>query len=338
MADKAASACAQPRVSIIIPCLNGERYLAEALSSALAQTHDNVEVVFIDDGSTDGSLAIARGFPQVTVLSQPNAGISVARNAGMDASEGEYVLFLDADDRLARGAVRDHLAGFAAAPDAAMVYGAARIIDAAGGVIEQQPASTGYMRREEMLVRDTPLPSQCMYRRDAVTAAGRFVPGLRMVEDYDLQFRIVGDVGLYGHGRLVCDYRRHPEQETPRLAENLVRILETVDKYLPDVTDPAKRTALRRTARDTWIAFYGQYIPFEVVKSLRGGRWRRAATATGVYLRFLPGTAVASFRNLKGRLACRSAARAGTRSGGSAVRGAGLPGRGRVSYDFRTPV
>lgn len=296
MTDRTVDKRAQPRVSIIIPCLNGERYLAESLESALAQTHGAVEVVFIDDGSTDGSLAIARGFPQVTVLSQPNAGISVARNAGMDASESEYVLFLDADDRLAPDAVRDHLAGFAAAPDAAMVYGAARIIDVAGEVVEQQPASIGYMHREEMLVRDTPLPSQCMYRRDAVTVAGRFKPGLRMVEDYDLQFRIVGAAGLYGHGQVVCDYRRHPEQETSRLAENLSRILETVDKYLPDVADPAKRAALRRQARDTWIGFYGQYIPFEVAKSLRAGRWKRAAYATGVYLRFLPGSAAATIR------------------------------------------
>jgi glycosyltransferase involved in cell wall biosynthesis len=305
MTDRTAEERAQPRVSIIIPCLNGERYLAESLESALAQTHGAVEVVFIDDGSADGSLAIARGFPQVTVLSQPNAGISVARNAGMDASESEFVLFLDADDRLAPDAVRNHLAGFAAAPDAAMVYGAARIIDVAGETIEQQPASTGYMRREEMLVGVTPIPSQCMYRRDAVTAAGRFTPGLRMVEDYDLQLRIVGDAGLYGHGRVVCDYRRHPEQETSRLAENLARILETVDKYLPDVPDPAKRAALRREARDTWIGFYGQYIPFEVAKSLRAGRWKRAAYATGVYLRFLPGTAAATLRLAASRLGRR---------------------------------
>jgi len=307
MTDRTADERASARVSIIIPCLNGERYLAEALSSALGQTHDNVEVVFIDDGSTDGSLAIARGFAQVTVLSQPNAGVSVARNAGLDVSDGDYVLFLDADDRLAPDAVRDHLDGFAAAPDAAMVYGAARIIDAAGETIGEPPASSGYMRRAEMLFSVTPFPSQCLFRREAVTAAGRFTPGLTMVEDYDLQLRVVGEVGLYGHGRTVCDYRRHPEQETTKLAENLVAMLKTIDKFLPAFDDPAERAALRRKARDTWIGFYGQYIPFEVAKCLRAGRWKRAVGAVGVYMRFLPGTAVASWRNLAARMGRRAA-------------------------------
>lgn len=306
MTEMAVDQGPQPRVSIIIPCLNGERFLAEAISSALAQSHENVEVIYVDDGSTDRSLEIARSFAQVTVLSQANAGISVARNAGLDVCDGAFVVFLDADDRMATDAVRDHLEAFAGQPAAPMVYGASRIIDEQGEVIEQIPVATGYMTRDEILVSLTPNTSQSMFRRDAVEAAGRFTPGVILVEDFDLYLRISRDAGLYCHGRLVADYRRHPDQVTRRLADNLVCILEAIDRFLPSVDDRARRAALRKTARATWIGFFGQYIPFEVAKSLRARAWRRAARATAIYARFLPGTAVGSIRYLAARVGRRA--------------------------------
>lgn len=94
-------------VSILIPCYNAEAFLPEALESALAQTYEKVEVVVVDDGSSDGSLAVARSFEGrgVKVLSQVNAGASAARNAAFRASSGEFIQFLDADDRLDQGKI-----------------------------------------------------------------------------------------------------------------------------------------------------------------------------------------------------------------------------------------
>lgn len=88
----------QPRVSVVIPVWNGERYLAEALRSVMAQTFRSFEVLVIDDGSTDGSVAIARQF-DVHPISQENAGTSAARNHGIELARGEFVAFLDQDDR-----------------------------------------------------------------------------------------------------------------------------------------------------------------------------------------------------------------------------------------------
>jgi len=89
-----------PLVSIIIPAYNSEKYLADCIRSAIAQTWQNKEIIVVDDGSTDNSLHIARGFEadQVMVLAQENAGASAARNAGLRAAQGEYIQFLDADD------------------------------------------------------------------------------------------------------------------------------------------------------------------------------------------------------------------------------------------------
>ncbi len=91
-----------PLVSIIIPCYNSAPWLAQTLESALAQTWPDKEVIFVNDGSTDHSLAIARSFESrgVRVLRQSNRGAAAARNAGLAAARGDYLQFLDADDLL----------------------------------------------------------------------------------------------------------------------------------------------------------------------------------------------------------------------------------------------
>ena len=90
-------------VSVIIPCYNSARYLAETIESVLAQTYPRVEIILIDDGSSDETANIAQGYP-LNYVYQTNRGISAARNTGVLHSQGKYVLFLDHDDRLCRGA------------------------------------------------------------------------------------------------------------------------------------------------------------------------------------------------------------------------------------------
>lgn len=92
-----------PDVSIIIPCYNAERWVAATIESALRQTWPDKEIIVINDGSKDRSLAVARQFEAqgVRVIDQVNAGASAARNAGLHAARGTYVQFLDADDLLA---------------------------------------------------------------------------------------------------------------------------------------------------------------------------------------------------------------------------------------------
>jgi glycosyltransferase involved in cell wall biosynthesis len=92
-----------PLVSILIPCYNAEQWLTAALESALNQTWQHTEIIFVDDGSTDASLAIAQSFqsPKLKVISQPNRGASTARNAALRHAQGDFIQYLDADDLLA---------------------------------------------------------------------------------------------------------------------------------------------------------------------------------------------------------------------------------------------
>jgi glycosyltransferase involved in cell wall biosynthesis len=99
------AAASTPLVSVVIPVFNVERYLAECLDSALGQTLENIEVICVDDGSSDASLQILEEYKQrdarVTVVSQPNHGQSAARNRGLDLARGRYLYFLDSDDTIA---------------------------------------------------------------------------------------------------------------------------------------------------------------------------------------------------------------------------------------------
>jgi glycosyltransferase involved in cell wall biosynthesis len=107
-----------PLVSILIPCYNAAPWLAETIRSALAQTWPRTEIIVVDDGSRDDSLAIARGFESrgVKVIAQPNRGASAARNAAFAASRGEWVQFIDADDLISPEKIAAQLATLAGRP------------------------------------------------------------------------------------------------------------------------------------------------------------------------------------------------------------------------------
>ena len=112
------------RVSVIIPVYNGERYLGEALESVVGQTLRPSEVIVVNDGSTDGSGAVAAGYdPLVRCLRQEHGGIGAARNRGAQAANGDYLAFLDADDLWEREKLALQLAEFRKEPRTDAVFG-----------------------------------------------------------------------------------------------------------------------------------------------------------------------------------------------------------------------
>src|SRR5262245_20179101 len=110
-------------VSVVIPCYNAGRFLKETLESILAQTRPALEVIVVDDGSTDDSAAVAGAFgPPVRVLRQSNQGESVARNRGLDEARGDWVAFLDADDVWAPDKLERQLAAVEGSPGVACCH------------------------------------------------------------------------------------------------------------------------------------------------------------------------------------------------------------------------
>ncbi len=130
-------------VSILIPCYNASRWLAATLESALAQTHPHTEIIFVDDGSTDDSLAVARTFEPrgVRVVTQPNSGASAARNHALRLARGDFIQFLDADDLLAPDKIALQFARLFASPPGSIAAGP-------WGRFEHDPAHAAFVPEE----------------------------------------------------------------------------------------------------------------------------------------------------------------------------------------------
>lgn len=114
----------KPLISVIIPVYNGEQYLAEAIESVLAQTLRPIEVIVVDDGSTDGSAEVAKNFQsKIKYFYQRHSGASAARNRGADLSKGKYLAFLDSDDIWEVNKLADQMKAFYDDPDLDIVFG-----------------------------------------------------------------------------------------------------------------------------------------------------------------------------------------------------------------------
>jgi glycosyltransferase involved in cell wall biosynthesis len=126
-------------VSIIVACHNHGRFVGEAIESALTQIGVTVEVIVVDDGSTDDTCQVVARHAPARYVKQSQSGPSVARNRGLQESEGDFDVFLDADDRLVPGALESSLAALRSHPDCAFAFGRHRYVDADGRAISTPP-------------------------------------------------------------------------------------------------------------------------------------------------------------------------------------------------------
>src|SRR5262245_3615788 len=97
-------------VSILIPCFNAARFVAKTIESALDQTHKNIEIIVVDDGSTDNSAEVVANYGSVQLLRQKNAGVTCARNVALRRSRGDFIQYLDADDLISPDKIERQLA------------------------------------------------------------------------------------------------------------------------------------------------------------------------------------------------------------------------------------
>jgi len=202
-----------PLISVVIPVFNGAAFLAETLANVFAQGHRPIEVIVVDDGSTDDSLAIARSWtPAPCTLHQANAGPSAARNRGIEAAEGAYVAFLDADDLWPVGRLARHLRLLQERADLDFVLGhvEVRFLASAG---EGARRFGGADERLAMF-----LFGAGMFRRSLFARAGLLSEDLRDSEDFDwfMRAREAGASWLL-EDEVALFYRRHGGNLTERL-------------------------------------------------------------------------------------------------------------------------
>jgi len=178
-----------PLVSVIIPVYNYARYLAEAVESVLSQTYKQLEVIVVDDGSTDESGEVARSFADrgVRYCHQVNAGIGPARNTGVEVAQGDFIAFLDADDRWPVTKIERQLRAFESDPTLDMVFGQA-------AQLQNGPEWESGIKNQELGVASMVpgmVAGTMLIKRDAFSRVGKFQGDLKVGEFIDWYARAV---------------------------------------------------------------------------------------------------------------------------------------------------
>ena len=247
----------KPVISIIIPTFNRARYVAQAVESVFAQTFTDLEVIVIDDGSTDGTrkrLASFSDSPRFQYVYQANAGRSAARNRGIAKARGEFLLFLDSDDWLLPNALADLLQLAASHPSARMIGGQTQFVDKQGRqfaslspTLEEGMAYPGLINERFFL-----LPGAFVVRKAGLEKIGLFDSQVEPCEDYDFALRValLGEVACADVP--VVQHRMHGSNTAStaiflggiRVAQKHLNLLVDADELPPGV---------RRRSRALWM-------------------------------------------------------------------------------------
>jgi len=278
-------------VSIVIPCFNQGRFLGEAIDSAFRQTYRDVEVIVVNDGSRDDTRSVACARADVWYIEQRNQGTAVARNRGLADSRGEYVIFLDADDRLLPHAVTLGIQSLAAHSDWGFVTGHVRLISengtSAGVPPQEHPDREPYLA----LLRSNYIwtPGVVLYRRSTLDAAGAFDSSASGSADYDLNIRIARRFATGCHHQVILEYRQHGANMTgdpAHMLKSAVSVRRRLRKYAGERAgaEEARRAGIRIVQED----FGGRLLDRVKVDLRSPGRRGRACRDLICLLQYYP--------------------------------------------------
>ena len=235
----------QPLVTVVIPAFNAERFLERTLQSALGQTHEQLEVIVVDDGSTDATKSIAERFAQrdsrLKVFSVANGGVASARNLGLHEGKGEFVAFLDSDD-LWHPTKLQHQIDALTKPEGsntAASYTMMRIIDTNDRVIRNGSGVgyTGYIFARHLFSRPVGNGSSLLVRRETALLVGGFDPSwaarrIGGCEDLDFELKIAARYPIQAVRLFLVGYRAYPGNMSSDGLRVARSVLSTVESHI----------------------------------------------------------------------------------------------------------
>lgn len=208
----------RPTFSIVIPTYNREKHIGRAIRSVLNQTFDDYEIIVVDDGSTDRTARIVQSFgTQVRYIRQPNRGPSEARNTGIRAARGEFIAFLDSDDRFTSRKLEHNKSFLERHPECNFLYSWYYDVQRGRNKLHKVSGFTDLERFRYRLYRRTFTirTSTVVVRRSCFSKAGLFHPKYRYSQDWDMWLRLAAhDLG-YCQRLPLAYYRRHPRKPLP---------------------------------------------------------------------------------------------------------------------------
>jgi glycosyltransferase involved in cell wall biosynthesis len=242
-----------PLVSVIIPTYNSADFLPQAIDSVLQQTYENIEIIVIDDGSTDHTEAVLKPYTErIRYFKKPNGGPSAARNMGIAEAQGEFIAFQDADDLWLPEKLQLQMDYLTAHAEIAVVYTDLTQFDLQGQVsislVERYGAiPSGYIF-EELLVNHAITLSSVIVRRSCIDEVGAFDESLIGAEDYNFYLRLARKFQFGFLNQALVQKRLHTNNLSDNLeqmCEDEIKNLDKIDRLFPDARIPKRRLAAR---------------------------------------------------------------------------------------------
>lgn len=308
-----------PLVSIVIPAYNAEPFIERTLRSALRQTYAALEIIVVDDGSTDRTAAIvtefARANSRLRMISIPNGGVARARNLGIERSAGAYVAFLDADDLWHPTKVEEQVRALElkGGDDWAACYVLHRGINRDDEVLytSRNPAVSGYILARHFFSYFVGNGSSLLVRREAAIAVGGFDPwyadnGIGGTEDLDFELKLAARYRIVGLPLYLVGYRLYDGNMSSNRERMARALMTTINRHL--VANPELPPRARAYAMGTAYAFV-------TTKAVEDRRLKDAARIYATFLRTDAPRAAAVGYQIFGRFARVMVRRVMKRSG-----------------------
>lgn len=233
----------KPGVSVVIPAYNYAHYLPFAIESALIQTYKPIEVIVVDDGSTDNTQQVVANYgKKVKYVYQQNAGLSAARNTGILSATYDYLVFLDADDVLEPVMIESAMDKFfELSPDYGIVACLSKYIDSNGNLIKHADFyfhPQGEITAHDILLMTRFAPSSVVVKKEVFQVCGFFDTSLKSSEDRDMWIRAASKFKIYLSGEQNVRIRKHSanmSSNPKRMKENMGRVIRKAwnSKILP---------------------------------------------------------------------------------------------------------
>lgn len=234
-----------PLVSIIIPCFNHGQYLSEAIDSCLRQTYSKIEIIIVDDGSTDNTRDVSKNYANVIYLYQKNKGLSAARNTGIKNSMGDFLVFLDADDLLFEDAVAYNIEYLIKETQLAFVSGAHQVSTIDNIKIKTIRENVASDHFQTLLKRNyIGMHATVMFRRKVFDEI-LYDSTLKACEDYDLYLRIAQKYPIAHHRKVLSVYRMHQENMSNNISLMLSTVLKVLDRQKDNLSTKEEILALQ---------------------------------------------------------------------------------------------
>lgn len=230
-----------PKVSIIIPVYNGSNYLREAIDSALAQTHKNVEVIVVNDGSTDGggTETIAKSYGnRIRYIFKENGGVASALNAGIREMTGEYFSWLSHDDIYFPHKLETQVNFLKTSGKETILYSDYEFIDAHGRFlgVNRVPSVSPAAFRRALIVSDPVNGCTLLIPRICFEKTGLFNEELRSIQDYDMWFRLAREFPFVHVPEVLLKSRKHPGQGTHTISSHFQECSTSFIRFIRELT------------------------------------------------------------------------------------------------------